>query len=50
MDEEKMWYKAEQYGLEGYIPYNYIELKPHPWVMIHLPEANADKFLFKAYS
>lgn len=46
MDEEKMWYKAEQYGLEGYIPYNYIELKPHPWfIPKKITRAQAEKLL-----
>ena len=30
MEEDKNWYKAESDGKEGYIPSNYIEMKPHP--------------------
>lgn len=33
MEEDKNWYKAELDGKEGYIPSNYIELKPHPYVV-----------------
>jgi len=32
MEEDKNWYKAELDGREGYIPSNYIELKPHTFV------------------
>lgn len=30
MDEDRNWYKAEVDGREGYVPSNYIEMKPHP--------------------
>ena len=30
MEEDKNWYKAEYLGREGFVPSNYIELKPHP--------------------
>jgi len=33
MEEDKNWYKAELDGKEGYIPSNYIELKPHTFVL-----------------
>ena len=29
MDTDQHWYKAEQNGNVGYIPANYIEMKPH---------------------
>ncbi|ESO08903.1 hypothetical protein HELRODRAFT_73962 [Helobdella robusta] len=32
MEEDKNWYKAELDGREGYVPSNYIEMKPHPYV------------------
>lgn len=34
MEEDKNWYKAELDGKEGYVPSNYIEMKPHPSVVI----------------
>jgi len=36
MEEDKNWYKAELDGREGYIPSNYIELKPHTFVFFLL--------------
>uniref|UniRef100_A0ABM5F0I0 GRB2-related adapter protein-like n=1 Tax=Pogona vitticeps TaxID=103695 RepID=A0ABM5F0I0_9SAUR len=30
MDEDLNWYKAELGGLEGFVPQNYIKMKPHP--------------------
>jgi len=36
MEEDKNWYKAELDGKEGYIPSNYIELKPHTCVNLSL--------------
>jgi len=30
MEEDKNWYKAELDGKEGYVPVNYIEMKPFP--------------------
>ena len=29
MDNDQNWYKAEQNGHDGFIPKNYIEMKPH---------------------
>lgn len=31
MDNDQNWFKAEQNGKVGYIPANYIQLKPHDW-------------------
>lgn len=28
---DQNWYKAELNGKDGFIPKNYIEMKPHPW-------------------
>jgi hypothetical protein len=44
MEEDKNWYKAELDGKEGYIPSNYIELKPHPYVVLNI--IGAEKFSF----
>ena len=29
MTDDKNWYKAEQSGKEGFVPKNYIQMKPH---------------------
>ncbi|PKK20741.1 GRB2-related adaptor protein, transcript variant X3 [Columba livia] len=31
MEDDQNWYKAELYGREGFIPKNYIKVKPHPY-------------------
>ena len=28
--EDEFWYKAEMNGKEGFVPANYIRMKPHP--------------------
>lgn len=30
MEDDQNWYKAELYGREGFVPKNYIKVKPHP--------------------
>lgn len=30
MEDDQNWYKAELRGVEGFIPKNYIRVKPHP--------------------
>lgn len=30
MEDDQNWYKAELRGAEGFIPKNYIRIKPHP--------------------
>ncbi|EOB07151.1 GRB2-related adapter protein, partial [Anas platyrhynchos] len=30
MEDDQNWYKAELYGCEGFVPKNYIKIKPHP--------------------
>ena len=32
-EDDQNWYKAEFNGKEGYIPNNYIDMKPHEWVI-----------------
>ncbi|XP_067672416.1 growth factor receptor-bound protein 2-like [Haliotis asinina] len=44
-DEDKNWYKAEQCGKEGYIPNNYVELKPHPWYVGSISRMKAEEML-----
>ncbi|XP_053848145.1 GRB2-related adapter protein isoform X1 [Vidua macroura] len=31
MEDDQNWYKAELFGREGFVPKNYIRVKPHPW-------------------
>ncbi|XP_042341310.1 growth factor receptor-bound protein 2-like isoform X2 [Plectropomus leopardus] len=41
------WYKAEVNGRNGFIPKNYIQLKPHPWYMGRITQAEAEEQLMK---
>lgn len=47
MEDDKNWYKAELDGKEGYIPSNYIQMRPHPWFMQHAKRATAEEMLLK---
>ncbi|XP_060059184.1 GRB2-related adapter protein isoform X3 [Erinaceus europaeus] len=31
MEDDQNWYKAELQGAEGFVPKNYIRIKPHPY-------------------
>ncbi|MCJ8747710.1 hypothetical protein PDJAM_G00156510 [Pangasius djambal] len=31
MDEDPNWYTAELLGRKGFVPKNYINVRPHPW-------------------
>ncbi|XP_054127053.1 GRB2-related adapter protein isoform X2 [Melozone crissalis] len=31
MEDDQNWFKAELFGREGFVPKNYIKVKPHPW-------------------
>lgn len=42
MDDDQNWFKAELDGKEGYVPNNYIEMKPHPWVCYYAREIERD--------
>ncbi|XP_060774547.1 growth factor receptor-bound protein 2a isoform X2 [Neoarius graeffei] len=44
---DQNWYKAELYGKEGFIPKNYIEMKPHLWFYGKMPRARAEEMLNK---
>uniref|UniRef100_A0A8C2PU75 Growth factor receptor bound protein 2 n=1 Tax=Cyprinus carpio TaxID=7962 RepID=A0A8C2PU75_CYPCA len=44
---DQNWYKAELNGKEGFIPKNYIEMKPHPWFYGKIPRAKAEEMLNK---
>lgn len=47
MDEDKNWYKAEVDGREGYVPSNYIEMKPHPWYIAGVRRQDAEGMLLE---
>ncbi|XP_046551682.1 growth factor receptor-bound protein 2-like [Haliotis rubra] len=49
MDEDKNWYKAEYQGKEGYVPANYISLKPHSWYIGSISRLDAERKLLPTY-
>nr|APU94145.1 growth factor receptor-bound protein 2 [Sinonovacula constricta] len=44
-EEDQNWYKAEFNGKEGYVPNNYIEMKPHEWFKGNIRRAEAEAML-----
>ncbi|CAN0210315.1 unnamed protein product [Lampetra planeri] len=44
-DCDQNWYKAELNGKDGFIPKNYIEMKPHPWFHGRISRAKAEELL-----
>ncbi|XP_045213973.1 growth factor receptor-bound protein 2-like isoform X1 [Mercenaria mercenaria] len=44
-DDDQNWYKAELNGKEGYVPNNYIEMKPHEWYKGNMKRAEAEALL-----
>ncbi|EMP35531.1 GRB2-related adapter protein [Chelonia mydas] len=47
MEDDQNWYKAELYGSEGFIPKNYIKVKPHPWYAGRISRHLAEEILLK---
>ncbi|CAI5791949.1 GRB2-related adapter protein [Podarcis lilfordi] len=47
MEDDLNWYKAELFGTEGFIPKNYIKMKPHPWYSGKLSRQAAEDVLLK---
>ncbi|XP_077172907.1 GRB2-related adapter protein [Paroedura picta] len=47
MEDDQNWYKAELSGLEGFVPQNYIKMKPHPWYSGRISREVAEKILLK---
>ncbi|KAM9305441.1 GRB2-related adapter protein [Gastrophryne carolinensis] len=47
MEDDQNWYKAELRGKEGYIPKNYIKVKPHPWYAGRLSRQVAEEILLR---
>ncbi|XP_069501780.1 GRB2-related adapter protein isoform X1 [Ambystoma mexicanum] len=47
MEDDQNWYKAELMGYEGFIPKNYIKVKPHPWYAGRISRQAAEEILLK---
>ncbi|XP_021267900.1 GRB2-related adapter protein isoform X2 [Numida meleagris] len=47
MEDDQNWYKAELYGSEGFVPKNYIKVKPHPWYAGRISRHVAEELLLK---
>lgn len=47
MEDDQNWYKAELHGTEGFVPMNYIKLKPHPWYAGRISRSVAEETLLK---
>ncbi|CAH1794711.1 unnamed protein product [Owenia fusiformis] len=47
MEDDKNWFKAEKDGKEGFIPSNYIQMKPHPWYLGKISRNEAERLLLE---
>ncbi|XP_027730554.1 GRB2-related adapter protein isoform X3 [Vombatus ursinus] len=47
MEDDQNWYKAELHGAEGFIPKNYIQVKPHPWFAGRISRQFAEEILLR---
>ncbi|OCT64401.1 GRB2-related adapter protein [Xenopus laevis] len=47
MEDDQNWFKAELFGREGYIPKNYIKVKPHPWYAGRISRQVAEEKLLR---
>jgi len=47
MTDDKNWYKAEQSGREGFVPKNYIQMKPFTWYYGKIRRAEAEQLLLQ---
>ncbi|KAM8962279.1 GRB2-related adapter protein isoform 2-T2 [Pelodytes ibericus] len=47
MEDDQNWFKAEHYGMEGFVPKNYIKVKPHPWYAGRISRQVAEEILLK---
>lgn len=45
MEEDQNWYKAEYEGKEGFVPSNYIDLKPYCWYVNKVSRQDAEEIL-----
>ena len=44
-ETDKNWFKAEQKGQSGFIPANYVQLLPHPWMHGKITRVKAEEVL-----
>lgn len=47
MEDDQNWYKAELFGTEGFVPKNYIKMKPNPWYSGKISRQEAERILLK---
>uniref|UniRef100_A0A8C5PQP2 Epsin 2 n=1 Tax=Leptobrachium leishanense TaxID=445787 RepID=A0A8C5PQP2_9ANUR len=47
MEDDQNWFKAEISGVEGFIPKNYIKVKPHPWYRGRISRQGAEEILLE---
>ncbi|XP_053550970.1 GRB2-related adapter protein [Bombina bombina] len=47
MEDDHNWFKAELFGIEGYVPKNYIKMKPYPWYAGRISRQVAEEILLK---
>ncbi|NWU45866.1 GRAP protein, partial [Hylia prasina] len=47
MEDDQNWYKAELFGCEGFVPKNYIRVKPHPWYAGRISRHRAEERLLQ---
>lgn len=47
MTDDQNWYKAEQSGREGFVPKNYIQMKPHSWYYGKIKRIEAEQLLLQ---
>ncbi|KAI8501246.1 PREDICTED: growth factor receptor-bound protein 2-like isoform X3 [Branchiostoma belcheri] len=47
LEYDQNWYKAEQNGKEGFVPKNYIQMKPHEWFHGKISRQMAEERLMK---
>ncbi|XP_007904638.1 GRB2-related adapter protein isoform X2 [Callorhinchus milii] len=45
MEDDPNWYKAELRGTEGFVPKNYIKMKPHNWYTGRISRTAAEEML-----
>ncbi|XP_052264885.1 growth factor receptor-bound protein 2-like isoform X3 [Dreissena polymorpha] len=46
-EDDQNWYKAEFNGREGFIPNNYIDMKPHDWFVGRMKRNDAEAMLLQ---
>ncbi|XP_067859536.1 GRB2-related adapter protein-like [Heptranchias perlo] len=47
MEDDPNWFKAELHGVEGFVPKNYIKVKPHDWYIGRVSRTSAEELLLK---